>query len=333
MPLFKKLDEINDLNYTWWYWSSSPGNDPNTVTHPAALYTSTGLLITGLPTSGGPTTPTPTDVVFPRSIAFTLTGSPGVTIKVVEDHGNLDFTLTATGKANLTGLFFDFTNTKLSTLKVSGPDITQFLTNAGRVSTLANGANLSGQKVSTFDVGMEFGLAGIGGSTIQSESFVLSDKAQDLSIDDLHPQSETGAVGVTTLSVAQKLEAVAPYAPTAAPDTVSVLEDGPSTTIKASALATDKNSGAVLTIDKIGTGAQGPQYGTVKVAADGRSSAIYPDDARLPSRRYSDRGPGCVPGQCERQFRWRGHELRHRERNAGGGKAHGDCAGARTGGR
>ena len=36
------------------------------------------------------------------------------------------------------------------------------------------------------------------------------------------------------------------------------------------------NSGAVLTIDKIGTGAQGPQYGTVKIAPDGKSLIYTP---------------------------------------------------------
>ena len=87
MPLFKKSEDINDLDYTWWYWSSSPINDPNTVTKPAALYSATtGLPITSLP----PTS----DVIAPRSITFALSRfSPGVTITVVEDDGNLDFTL------------------------------------------------------------------------------------------------------------------------------------------------------------------------------------------------------------------------------------------------
>ena len=69
---------------------------------------------------------------------------------------------------------------------------------------------------------------------------------------------------------------VVPYAPTSTPDTVSVLEHGPSITIKVNALATDQNNGAVLTIDKIGTGAQGPQYGTVQIAADGKSLIYTP---------------------------------------------------------
>src|SRR5262249_34847042 len=49
-----------------------------------------------------------------------------------------------------------------------------------------------------------------------------------------------------------------------------------SITISVNDLATDLNSGATLTIDKIGSGAQGPQYGTVSVAADGKSLIYTP---------------------------------------------------------
>jgi hypothetical protein len=263
MPLFQK----NGI----WYWS--PDDNPLTVTNPAALYASTGLPISGLP----PTS----DVVCPRSITYTLGGSPGVAITVVEDGGNLDFSLnvdtTDPKKGDLSGLFFDFTNSKLSTLSVSGPQITEFMTQAGGVMNLRNGVNLNGLHLPNFDVGMEFGLAGIGSNhqNIQSESFVLSDTAHDLSINDLHPAGETGNIGVRTLSVGQKLAAVAPYAPTATPDTVTTLEDK-SITIQASALATDKNSGAVVKISEIGTGAEGPQYGTVQIAPDGKSLTYTP---------------------------------------------------------
>jgi hypothetical protein len=170
------------------------------------------------------------------------------------------------------------TNSKLSTLSVSGPQITQFVTGAGSIINLKNGVNLNGLHVPAFDVGMEFGLAGIGSNhqNIQSETFVLSDAANDLSLNDLHPAGETGIVGVRTLSVGQKLAAVAPYAPTATPDTVTTLEDVPTIAIPVSALATDNNSGAILTIHAIGSGDQGPQYGTVTVAADGKSLIYTP---------------------------------------------------------
>jgi len=196
-----------------------------------------------LPTD--PTSPPIADVVCPRSITFTLPGNPSATVTVVEDAGNLDFQITTPLKADISGLFFDFTNSKLSTLSVV-PDpknqITQFVTGAGAVVNLTNGVNLNGRGLPNFDVGMEFGLAGIGSDhqNIQSESFVLSDTAHDLSIDDLHPASEPGYVGVRDLSVGQKLAAVAPYAPTATPETVTTLEDMPASAIPVSALATDR---------------------------------------------------------------------------------------------
>ncbi|MCC8977397.1 Ig-like domain-containing protein [Bradyrhizobium acaciae] len=255
-----------------WYWSDGNLLD---VSFPAALHGKIDGVF--LPTD--PTSPPAAEVVCPRSITFTVPGSPGATVTVVEDGGNLDFTVNMLGpKADLSGLFFDLTNNKLSGLTVSGdPQITQFVTGAGSVINLKNGVNLNGAKVPAFDVGMEFGLAGIGSDhlNIQSASFVLSDSAHDLSIDDLHPAGETGIVGIRTLSVGQKLEAVAPYAPTATPDTVTTLEDT-SITIPVSALATDRNGGAILRISEIGSGAEGPQYGTVTIAPDGQSIIYTP---------------------------------------------------------
>jgi hypothetical protein len=65
-----------------WYWSD--GIDP--VTNPAALYANDVGSLLSLATS-----PPIGDVVCPRSITFTLAGSPGVTISVAEDGGKLDF--------------------------------------------------------------------------------------------------------------------------------------------------------------------------------------------------------------------------------------------------
>jgi hypothetical protein len=242
---------IQDTKYGFYYWLSDDG-----TISPAALYDP----LTGLPFSSLTTSPAASDVVHPRSITFTLPGSPSVTVNVVEDNGNLDFHLTALGAdlsglgADLSGLFFDFTPSKLLSLSVSGPDITQFLTRADGIINLPDGVNLDGLGLPNFDVGMEFGVFGVDSNrqNIQSESFVLSDSAHNLSIDDLHPSGETGTVGVRTFSVEQngveqKLAAVAPYAPTATPDTVTTPEDVP-IPINVSKLATDLNSGAVLTI-------------------------------------------------------------------------------------
>jgi len=161
----------------FWYWDVG-----YLFTSPAALFADDVGPLLSLTSS-----PPKADVVCPRSITFTEAGSPSVTINVVEDAGNLDFTVTvdpAAKNGDLSGLFFDFTNSKLSTLSVSGdPDITQFVKQAGGVMNLTNGVNLNGLGVPNFDVGMEFGLAGIGSNhlNIQSASFVLSDAAHDLS--------------------------------------------------------------------------------------------------------------------------------------------------------
>ena len=168
--------------YGIWYFS--PTGNLALPTDPAALYTPTGLLISALPTS-----PARTDVLAPRSITFTLAGSPSVTINVVEDKGNLDFTLTTADINDLSGLFFDFTNSKLSTLKVTGDTPIQ-QTHAGGVVNLTFGAN---------GLPSSDALVLPSPQINHSESFVLSDKADNLSINDLHPTGETGTVGVTTL--------------------------------------------------------------------------------------------------------------------------------------
>jgi hypothetical protein len=255
-----------------WYWTD--GN-PGDSTFPAALYGNLDAVF--LPTAS--VSPPIADVVCPRSITFTLPGSPSARVSVVEDAGNLDFNVSIPGpKADISGLFFDFTSSKLSSLVATGSSqITQFVTGTGKVINLTNGVNMNGAKVPSFDVGMEFGLAGIGSNhqNISTISFVLSDAAHNLSINDLHPADETGTVGIRDISGGQKLEAVAPYAPTDTPDTVTTLEDV-SIAIPVSALATDKNPGATLKIDKIGSGFEGPQYGTVAISSDGQSLTYTP---------------------------------------------------------
>jgi hypothetical protein len=255
----------------FWYWSDGNALD---LTFPAALFGN----LDGIFLPSDPHSPLIADVVCPRSITFTIPGSPSVTVSVVEDGGNFDFTITDGPRADISGLFFDFTNSKLSGLQVSGnPYITQFVTGTNQVGNLKNGINMNGRAVSLFDVGMEFGLAGIGSDhqNFNLVNFVLSDPAHDLTLDDLRPANETGTVGVRTLSSGQKIEAVAPYAPAATPDTVTTPEDV-SIVIPVSALATDKNTGANLKIMNVGTGFEGPQYGTVIVASDGKSLIYTP---------------------------------------------------------
>ena len=100
-------------------------------------------------------------------------------------------------------MFFDFSKSKLSTLSVTGGPITPQLTLAP--SALPNA-----------DVQLQF----VGFAT-PTESFVLSDTANDLSINDLHP---TGETGTSDVGLVPGLE-VAPYAPTATPDVVTTLEN------------------------------------------------------------------------------------------------------------
>ena len=242
----------------------------------AALVPASGLASSPVAVVG----PVSDPKLCPRGIDFTLPGSPGVTVDVVEDgSGNLDFTVTvdnASGRnADLSGLFFQFNDQKLATLAVSGdPQITQFVTGDDSVINLKNGVNMNGAGVTAFDVGIEFGKAGIGSDhqNIQTTSFVLSNSAHDLTTDDFHQAGETSTVGVRTLSVGQKLVGDAPFAPTANPDSVTTLEDVP-ITIPISALATDPNPGATLAIHEIG---MGPQFGTVTIAPDGQSLTYTP---------------------------------------------------------
>src|SRR5258708_5123514 len=112
----------------FWYWSDE---NPLDFTFPAALYGNIDAVF--LPTH--PTSPPIADEGRPRSITVTIPGAPSATVTVVEDGGNLDFTVTLPGpKADISGLFFDFTNSKLSGLHVSGSSqLTQFVTGAGGV--------------------------------------------------------------------------------------------------------------------------------------------------------------------------------------------------------
>lgn len=63
------------------------------------------------------------DDFYPRQITFTIPGSPGVQVTATEDNGQIDFTAQVLGGAtvgDLRGLFFNFTDAKVSGLSVTG---------------------------------------------------------------------------------------------------------------------------------------------------------------------------------------------------------------------
>jgi uncharacterized protein YegL len=126
---------------------------------------------------------------------FTLPGGPGVSITVTDiAGGDLEFTV-AVGSdggqtADLRGLFFHLRNfSSFTNLTVTGdPAVVtdrQFGNNG--VIDLGNGANMRGE-ASPFDIGVEFGTAGIGtGDDVKTATFILS-ADQDLSLNDIELQ-------------------------------------------------------------------------------------------------------------------------------------------------
>ncbi|MDW8371213.1 MAG: hypothetical protein RMK81_13135, partial [Geminicoccaceae bacterium] len=132
-----------------------------------------------------------------RSISFVIpgaSGSPGVQVRVEEVAGRLAFPLdllqTSTSTADLRGLFFRVADaTKLVGLTVATSDgtVTELQALDNRVIDLGNGANMNGvvSKTDAFDVGVDFGSAGIGrGDDIKSARFTPSNTAGNLTLDD-----------------------------------------------------------------------------------------------------------------------------------------------------
>jgi len=164
-----------------------------------------------------------------------------VEIQAVEAAGGkIDFTVsilqTTSLTADLRGLFFDLADIgKLAGLSFtqSGDAITDFDT--VNVIQLKNGANMNGA-ASPFDVGFEFGSAGIAKDDIKSVSFTLTNAAQNLSLDDIAHTD----FGVRLTSIGHpgdkkrsekdgaKLVVTSPAAPHAFDDALQIFEDGAS---------------------------------------------------------------------------------------------------------
>ena len=177
-----------------------------------------------------------------RSLTFVLdtqTGSDEIapaTVTISETaNGELTFTVTNTGDGDnqigdLRGIFFDVADDSLlGTLAVTGGHITDF-DQSGSITNLGNGATVSGVPDAPFEVGIEFGTAGISGDDIQTTTFVMSSFTRDLTLDDL--ALESIAVRQTSVGDADgaregsdKLYGIAPYPVNAIDDAITVLED------------------------------------------------------------------------------------------------------------
>ncbi len=242
-----------------------------------------------------------------RSITFVIPGvqgSPSVQVLAVESGGAIEFTVevltTAAGAtADLRGLFFDVDDdTKLAGLAAFGADVSDFDTE--NVINLGSGANMEGA-ASPFDVGVEFGAAGIGvgKGDIQLTSFLLSNAAGDLTLDDI-AHVEFGA-RITSVGVpggprkdSAKLVTIAPAAPDAVDDSYEIFEDGQSGLNDPSSISegvvfevldndTDAD-GDTLTITHV----LGATHGTLEII-DGDDADLLPGDAILytPTTDYS----------------------------------------------
>jgi len=253
-------------------------NLPGFITVPtveSALATSASLL------AGDP--PDPTDC--PRSITFTLSGAPGVTIHAEEGvgdfAGDLVFTATvnntATLEGDLGGLFFQFNESKLSGLTVTGDVPLSFQTDptgGDKIIDLGGGVNMRGAGTTGFDLGILFATTSTH-QDITTASFVISDPQHDLKLEDLHDPGESSQVGVRVISVgspsgprhgSEKLTGFAPYPPTAVDDFYTTNEDD-AITVDVTANDQDANAnGFPLTVDHI---VSQPQYGSVTINADG----------------------------------------------------------------
>ncbi len=241
-----------------------------------------------------------------RSITFVIPGvdgAPGVQVTAVENGGTLEFTvevLTTGGvTADLRGLFFDVANLgKLTDLTPVGAEVNGFDTED--VINHGRGANMHG-RASPFDVGIEFGTPGKGKDDIQTATFVLSNGAGDLTLDDI----ANVEFGARLTSVGEqggrrndsaKLVTIAPAAPDAVDDSYDIFEDGQSGLGDPSSVSepvlfqvldndTDAD-GDTLTI----TDVFGASNGTVQIV-DGDDADLLPGDAILYSPDTDYSGP------------------------------------------
>lgn len=124
-----------------------------------------------------------------RAVDLLIDGEPGALVTVTETpEGTLTFTVKVTDVisdasdapdvADLRGLFFHVSDeTLLSSLEVTGPDVTMSVASANKVMKVEKDVTMEGEvgkSVGPFDIGIEFGTSGIGKDDIRETTFTLS---------------------------------------------------------------------------------------------------------------------------------------------------------------
>jgi hypothetical protein len=239
--------------------------------------------------------PSGVDPFCPRQVSFEIPGLVGVQVTATENAGSLDFTVDALDSSTLTGdlrgLFFQFNESKLGTLQVTGGDglITGVQIDANAVINLGNGNNMIGA-ASPFDVGIAFGTPGIGqGDDISGPvHFTLTDAAHDLTTDDFaHLQFGARVTSIGDPAApnqrkdSEKSVAAAPAAPKAHDDIVTIYEDD------ASGLDDPRHTPSAVLFNVLGNDVadgplsviafhDGPSHGTVQIAPNG--DVLYTPD-------------------------------------------------------
>ncbi|MEO5772719.1 MAG: cadherin-like domain-containing protein [Sphingomicrobium sp.] len=182
-------------------------------------------------------------------------------------------------RGDLRGLFFDFNEAKLTGLLIGNDDgrLSSKQIGANKVIDLGHGANLNGLTKAKFDVGLEFGTAGIGKDLISDASFTLSNAAGNLTLDDIAHMR----FGARLTSSGDKIMVVAPAAPDARDDRYDIHEDNSAVAthtpipLVMNVLANDTDGdGEALTITAIH---EQPAYGTIAISGDGKSLIYTPD--------------------------------------------------------
>lgn len=178
-----------------------------------------------------------------RSLTFTLDTQTGndamapATVTVTEQSdGSLSFAISNVGDGDgmigdLRALFLDVADDSLlGSLVAAGSDITEF-DQSGSVTNLGNGATVSGVPNAPYEIGIEFGTAGMVADDIQTTTFTLSSSLRGLSLDDI----ALGGVAVRQTSVGEeggdrsasdKLYGITPYAVDAFDDVAVTAENG-----------------------------------------------------------------------------------------------------------